>query len=47
MSDLNNQNPELADEEILNEEENDEEQEEKITFQYDPEEINIVTREPT
>ncbi|BCL37530.1 DUF262 domain-containing protein [Nostoc sp. MS1] len=47
MADFNNQNPELADEEILEEEENDEEQEEKITFQYDPEKINIVTREPT
>ncbi|WP_242054762.1 hypothetical protein [Nostoc flagelliforme] len=42
MTDLSNNNPELADEE-----DNDEEQEEKVTFQYDPEKINIVTREPT
>nr|WP_230966718.1 DUF262 domain-containing protein [Nostoc commune] len=44
---MNNYNPELADEEILDEEDNDEEQYEKVTFQYDPEKINIATREPT
>ncbi|MEA5564142.1 DUF262 domain-containing protein [Anabaena sp. UHCC 0399] len=42
MTDLNNYKSELADEEN-----NYEEQEEKFTFQYDPEKINIVTREPT
>ncbi|MBG1259315.1 DUF262 domain-containing protein [Nostoc commune] len=47
MVNLNNYNPELADEEILDEEDNDEEQYEKVTFQYDPEKINIATREPT
>lgn len=47
MTDLSNYNAELADEETLEEEDNDEEQEEKVTFQYDPEKINIVTREPT
>lgn len=47
MTDLNNYSEQFAntDEENL-EEENDEEQEEKVTFQYDPEKINIVTREP-
>jgi hypothetical protein len=44
---LNNYNAELTDEEILDEEDNDEEQYEKVTFQYDPEKINIATREPT
>jgi Protein of unknown function DUF262 len=33
-------------EEILDEDENNQE-EEKVTFQYDPEKINIATREPT
>ncbi|MEH2348918.1 MAG: DUF262 domain-containing protein [Nostoc sp.] len=47
MVNLNNYNAELANEEILDEEENDEEQYEKVTFQYDPEKINIATREPT
>ncbi|MBW4646916.1 MAG: DUF262 domain-containing protein [Goleter apudmare HA4340-LM2] len=47
MTNLNNYNAELADEETLDEEDNDEEQEEKVSFQYDPEKINIVTREPT
>ncbi|MFK0732256.1 MAG: DUF262 domain-containing protein [Gloeotrichia echinulata GP01] len=47
MTDLNNHNVELLDEETLEEEDNDEEQEEKVSFQYDPDEINIVTREPT
>ncbi|MCF2149486.1 DUF262 domain-containing protein [Desmonostoc muscorum LEGE 12446] len=43
MTHLSNYNAELADEEILEEED----QEEKVTFQYDPDKINIVTREPT
>ncbi|MEH2215506.1 DUF262 domain-containing protein [Nostoc sp.] len=47
MVNLNNYNAELADEEILDDEDNDEEQYEKVTFQYDPEKINIATREPT
>ncbi|TVP65471.1 MAG: DUF262 domain-containing protein [Nodularia sp. (in: Bacteria)] len=47
MTSLNNYEAELAEEEILGEEDNDEEQDEKVTFQYDPEKINIVTREPT
>lgn len=47
MVNLNNYNAELTDEEILDEEDNDEEQYEKVTFQYDPEKINIATREPT
>jgi len=42
MTKLNNQNTDLFDED-----ENDEEQYEKNHFQYDPEEINIATREPT
>jgi hypothetical protein len=44
---LNNYNAELANEETIDEEDNDEEQYEKVTFQYDPEKINIATREPT
>ncbi|WP_223265506.1 hypothetical protein [Nostoc sp. 'Peltigera membranacea cyanobiont' 210A] len=47
MVNLNNYNAELADKEILDDEDNDEEQYEKVTFQYDPEKINIATREPT
>ncbi|AFY50777.1 Protein of unknown function DUF262 [Nostoc sp. PCC 7524] len=48
MTDLNNYRLELANEETLDDDEdNDEELEEKFTFQYDPEKINIVTREPT
>jgi len=46
MTMLNNPNTELSDEDILDEEDNDE-QYEKVTFSYDPEKINIVTREPT
>jgi hypothetical protein len=38
---------ELTEEDILAEEENEEEEYEKVTFQYDPDKINIVTREPT
>ncbi|MBD2343751.1 DUF262 domain-containing protein [Anabaena subtropica] len=47
MTNLKNYNAEVADEASLDEEDNDEEQYEKVTFQYDPEKINIVTREPT
>ena len=43
MTDLSNYNPELADEETLEEEY----QEEEVTFLYDPDKINIITREPT
>ncbi|MDZ7962438.1 MAG: hypothetical protein RMY34_31995 [Aulosira sp. DedQUE10] len=46
MTNLNNYSAELSDEETL-EGEDKEEEEEKVTFQYDPEKINIVTREPT
>ncbi len=47
MINFNKYNAELADEEILDEENNEEDQYEKNTFDYDPEKINIVTREPT
>ena len=47
MTDLKNYNAELPEQENLDEEENDEEQYEKVTFRYDPEKINIVAREPT
>ncbi|BAZ47564.1 hypothetical protein NIES4103_01650 [Nostoc sp. NIES-4103] len=47
MTGLNNYNLELTDEETLDEEENYEEKDEKVTFLYDPDKINIVTREPT
>ncbi|MFN6477537.1 DUF262 domain-containing protein [Nostoc sp. DedQUE07] len=47
MTDLSNYNAELADEETLEEENNDEEQYDKVTFQYDPDKINITTRQPT
>jgi len=43
---FNDQYTEFVEEEILDEDENNEE-EEKVTFQYDPEKINIDTREPT
>lgn len=45
MTAFNDQYTELFEEEILDEENNKEE--EKVTFQYDPEKINIDTREPT
>jgi hypothetical protein len=44
---LNDPNIELTDESILEEEDNEEEQEETVNFQYDPEKINIITKEPT
>ncbi|BAY62676.1 hypothetical protein NIES22_27510 [Calothrix brevissima NIES-22] len=48
MTDLNKYNAKLVDEDTLEEEDKyEEEEEEKVTFQYDPEKINIVTREPT
>jgi hypothetical protein len=47
MTELNNYNVELLDEEILDEEDNDDEQYEKDKLIYNPEKINIVTREPT
>lgn len=46
MASLTNSNFDLSDEEILEIENNDEESE-KRNFKYDPEKINIVTREPT
>lgn len=46
MTAFNDQYAEFVDEEILDEDENNQE-EEKVTFQYDPEKINIDTREPT
>ncbi|MBW4631550.1 MAG: DUF262 domain-containing protein [Iphinoe sp. HA4291-MV1] len=47
MTDLKSDNTELLDEEHLDEEDNDEEQYEKVAFRYDPEKINIITKEPT
>jgi hypothetical protein len=47
MRNLNNDHAELPEEEPLDEEDNEEDQYEKVTFRYDPEKINIVTREPT
>ncbi len=46
MTAFNDQYTEFLEEEILDEDENNQE-EEKVTFQYDPEKINIDTREPT
>ncbi|MGB7443537.1 MAG: DUF262 domain-containing protein [Coleofasciculaceae cyanobacterium] len=46
MTNLNNKNSELPDEEALGEEDNEEEYEPR-SFQYDPEKINIATRQPT
>jgi hypothetical protein len=43
---FNDQYTEFLEEEILDEDENNQE-EEKVSFQYDPEKINIDTREPT
>jgi hypothetical protein len=43
---FNDQYTEFLEQEILDEDENNQE-EEKVTFQYDPEKINIDTREPT
>ena len=47
MTELKNHNTELPDEDTLDEEDNDEQEYEKVTFRYDPEKINIFTREPT
>jgi hypothetical protein len=47
MTELNNYNTELPDEDTLDEEDNDDEQYEKDKLIYNPEKINIVTREPT
>lgn len=47
MKELKNGNVELLDEDILDEEDNYEEEYEPRSFQYDPEKINIATREPT
>lgn len=47
MTEIKNQDVEFLEEDNLDEEENDEEQYGKATFRYDPEKINIVTRQPT
>lgn len=47
MTELKNQNTELIDENILDKEDNDEEEYEPRSFQYDPDKINIATRQPT
>ncbi|MFB2978714.1 DUF262 domain-containing protein [Microseira sp. BLCC-F43] len=47
MTQLKNDYTELPEDDILEEEENDQDQYEKATFRYDPDKINIVTREPT
>ncbi|MFB2835870.1 DUF262 domain-containing protein [Floridanema evergladense] len=47
MAELKNKSAELIDEDNLDEEDNDDEQYEKPTFRYDPEKINIATKEPT
>lgn len=47
MTQVNNRNSELPEEEILEAEDNDEAQYEKATFKYDPDKINILTKEPT
>ena len=47
MTELKNLNPQSLDEDILSEEDNDEEKYEKVTFRYDPDKINVVTKEPT
>jgi hypothetical protein len=44
---FNDQYAEFVEEEVSDDEENNQEEEEKVTFQYDPEKINIATREPT
>ena len=47
MTKLTTQRTELTEEDILAEEENEEEEYEKDQIIYDPDKINIVTREPT
>jgi hypothetical protein len=47
VTELKNRDRELLDEDTLDEEDNDEQEYEKVTFRYDPEKINIFTREPT
>jgi hypothetical protein len=47
VTELKNRDIELLDEETLDEGDNDEEEYEPLSFQYDPEKINIATREPT
>ncbi|MBW4666799.1 MAG: DUF262 domain-containing protein [Cyanomargarita calcarea GSE-NOS-MK-12-04C] len=47
MTAFNDQYAEFVEEEVSDDEENNQEEEEKVTFQYDPEKINIATREPT
>ncbi|MEQ9553471.1 MAG: DUF262 domain-containing protein [Coleofasciculus sp. G3-WIS-01] len=49
MTELNNQDlePESLDEDTLDEADNDDEEDERRSFRYNPDEINIITREPT
>jgi hypothetical protein len=47
VTELKNQNTELLDEDALDEEDNDDDAYEPRSFRYDPEKINILTREPT
>ena len=50
VTELNNRDlePELFDEDtLLDEAENDDQQDERRSFRYDPDEINIITKEPT
>ncbi len=47
MTELKTQNIELLDEDILDQEDNEEEKYEPRSFEYDPEKINIATRQPT
>ncbi|HBB31992.1 MAG TPA: DUF262 domain-containing protein [Cyanobacteria bacterium UBA8803] len=47
MAELKAGKSELSNEDILEGEEIEEEEEERNTFRYDPEKINIITREPT
>ena len=47
MTDLTLLDPELLEEDVVDEEDNNYDQYEKVTFRYDPEKINIANREPT
>jgi hypothetical protein len=47
MTYLSDHHTELLNDDILDVEDTDDEQYEKVTFEYDPDKINIATREPT
>lgn len=47
MKELKNHDTELLDEEVLSEEDNEDDDYQPRSFRYDPEKINILTREPT